>query len=58
GTAAAGDGGVAVAQAAAELAPHLGAATELARALGPWLAAALIVAVAGWFIWQRSRRAA
>ncbi|MBR0670181.1 structural protein [Neoroseomonas soli] len=56
GTAAAGVGGVAVAQAAAELAPHLGAAAELARALGPWLAAAFILAVAGWFVWQRARR--
>ncbi len=41
-----------------QVAPHLGGAADLARALGPWVAAALILAAAAWFIWQRSRRAA
>ncbi|WP_170979266.1 structural protein [Roseomonas sp. HF4] len=58
GTAAAGVTGVAAAEALAGLAPHLGGAADLARALGPWLAAAIIVAAAGWFIWQRARRPA
>ena len=58
GTAAAGVGGVAVTEALAQAAPHLGGVTELARALGPWVMAAMIVAAAAWFIWQRGRRAA
>jgi hypothetical protein len=58
GTAVAGVGGVAVTEVLAQVTPHLGEAAELARLLGPWLAAALIVAAAGWFIWQRSRRVA
>lgn len=58
GTAAAGVGGVAVTEVLAQAAPHLGGAAELARALGPWLAAVLIVAAAAWFIWQRGRRVA
>jgi hypothetical protein len=58
GTAAAGVGGVAATEGLAALAPHLGGAADLARALGPWVAAALILAVAGWFIWQRTRRPA
>ena len=58
GTAAAGVGGVAAAEVLGQVAPHLGSAAEFARALGPWVAAALIVAVAAWFIHQRLRRAA
>lgn len=58
GTAAAGVGGIAATEALAQLAPHLGGAAELARALGPWLAALLILAAAAWFIHQRLRRAA
>lgn len=58
GTAAVGVGGVAVTDALTQLAPHLGEAAELARSVGPWVVAVLIVAAAAWFIWQRSRRAA
>ena len=58
GTAAAGVGGVAATEVLAQAAPHLGGAAELARALGPWIAAALIIAAAAWFIWQRTRRVA
>lgn len=58
GTAAAGVGGVAVAEVLGQLAPHLGNAAELARAVGPWVVALLLVGTAGWFIWQRARRAA
>ncbi|MBR0653299.1 structural protein, partial [Roseomonas terrae] len=58
GTAAAGVGGVAAAEVLGTMAPHLGSAAEVVRALGPWVAAALIVAAAAWFIWQRSRRPA
>jgi hypothetical protein len=58
GTAAAGVGGVAAVEAIGQVAPHLGGAAELARALGPWVAAALILSVAAWFVWQRLRRAA
>ena len=58
GTAAAGLGGVAAAEVAGQVAPHLGAAADLARALGPWLAAAVILAVAAWFVWQRAGRPA
>ncbi|MBR0653242.1 structural protein, partial [Roseomonas terrae] len=46
------------AEALGGVAPHLGSAAELARALGPWVAAALIVAAAAWFVWQRRRRVA
>ena len=58
GTAAAGVGGVAATEVLGQVAPHLGSATELARAVGPWVVAALLVATAAWFIWQRARRAA
>jgi hypothetical protein len=58
GTAAAGVGSVAMIEAVGGIAPHLGGAAELARALGPWLAAALILGVAAWFVWRRARRAA
>lgn len=58
GTAAAGVGGIAAAETLAAAAPHLGSAAELARALGPWLAALLILAAAAFFIHQRMRRAA
>lgn len=58
GTAAAGLGGVATMEAIGQVAPHLGSLAEVARALGPWVAAALILGVASWFIWQRLRRPA
>jgi hypothetical protein len=58
GTAAVGVGGVAVTDALAQLAPHLGEAAELGRAVGPWVVAAVIVGAAAWFIWHRARRAA
>lgn len=58
GTAAAGVGSVAAVEVIGQVAPHLGAAAELARALGPWLAAAVILGVAGWFVLQRMRRPA
>ena len=52
------DGTRSQAEVLGQVAPHLGSAADLARALGPWVAAALIVAVAAWFIHQRLRRAA
>ena len=55
GTAVAGIGGVAATEALTQIAPHLGEAADLARALGPWVAAAAIIAAAAWFIWQRSQ---
>ncbi|NMJ41810.1 structural protein [Roseomonas sp. JC162] len=58
GTAAAGVGSVAAVEVIGQVAPHLGAAAELARALGPWLAGAMILGVAGWFVAQRMRRPA
>lgn len=57
GTAAAGVGGVALTEALGQIAPHLGSAAELARVIGPWVVALLLVGTAGWFIWQRARRA-
>lgn len=56
GTAAAGVGGLAAAEVIGMVAPHLGSAAELARALGPWLAAAMMIGAGAWFVWQRGRR--
>lgn len=56
--AAAGVGGVAATEVIGQVAPHLGGAAELARAVGPWVMALLVAAAAGWFLWQRARRAA
>lgn len=58
GTAAAGIGGVAATEVIGQVAPHLGAAADFARAVGPWVAALVILGVAGWFVWQRMRRPA
>jgi hypothetical protein len=58
GTAAAGLGGVALTEMVSQVGPWLGGFADLARALGPWVSAALIIAVAAWFVWQRMRRVA
>lgn len=58
GTTAAAVGAIGLLEATRELAPHLGDMADLARALGPWVALALVALVAGWFVWQRARRQA
>lgn len=57
GTAAAGVTAAAAVEAVAVVGPHLGMAAELARAVGPWVVALLVVLAAGWFVWQRVARA-
>jgi hypothetical protein len=58
GTAAAGAAAVAVVQPLAEAAAQAAPALAALRELSPLVAVALILAVAGWFIWQRARRGA
>lgn len=58
GTAAAGVGAVAVVQPLAEAVAQAAPALSVLNGLAPWLAVLVIVAAAGFFIWQRSRRAA
>jgi len=58
GTAAAGTAAVAVVQPLAEAAAQAAPALAALRELSPLVAVALILAVAGWFIWQRARRPA
>jgi hypothetical protein len=56
GTAAAAVGTTAVVEAAAAIAPHAEGIAGIARALGPWTVAAVVVAIAAWFLWQRWRQ--
>jgi hypothetical protein len=58
GTAAAGVGAVAVMQPLAESIAQAAPALSALNGLAPWLAALVIVAAAGFFIWQRARRPA
>lgn len=58
GTGAAGGAALALVEVLPAIAPHLGAAADLVRALGPWLAGAIILAVAVYFIAQQRRRQA
>jgi len=55
GTAVAGIGTAAAVEAAATLAPHASGAADLARAVGPWVVAMIVVAVAVYFVWQRAK---
>ncbi len=58
GTAAAGAAAVAVVQPAAEAIAQAAPALSALRDLSPFVAVALILAVAGFFVWQRAGRAA
>lgn len=58
GTAAAGTAAVALVQPAAEAMAQAAPALAALRDLSPFVAVALILAVAGFFVWQRARRAA
>jgi hypothetical protein len=58
GTAAVAVGSTAIVEVIQAAAPGLPAVADLARAVGPWVVALLVVLAAGWFVWQRTRRAA
>jgi hypothetical protein len=58
GTAAAGVAATAVVQPMAEAAAQAAPALSALQGLAPWLAALIVIGVAGWFIWQRTRRVA
>ena len=58
GTAAAGVAATAVIQPVADAIAQAAPALSALRELSPWLVAAVVLAVAAWFIWQRGRRAA
>ena len=58
GTAAAGAAAVTVVQPAIDAVSQAAPALNALQTLAPWLAVAVIVAVAAWFIWQRTRRTA
>ena len=58
GTAAAGAAAVTVVQPAMDAISQAAPALGVLQTLAPWLAVTVILAVAGWFIWQRSRRTA
>jgi hypothetical protein len=55
GTAAAGVGAVAVVQPMAEAIAQAAPTLSALQGLAPWLAAAIVLGVAAWFIWQRLR---
>jgi hypothetical protein len=55
GTAAAGVGAVAVVQPMAEAIGQAAPALSALQGLAPWLAAAIVLGVAAWFVWQRLR---
>lgn len=56
GTAAVGVSATAIVEVAQAVGPHLGVASDLVRAAGPWVVSLLVVVAAGFFIWQRVRR--
>ena len=56
GVAAAGVGAPAVVQVVEAVGPHLGVATGLAQAVGPWVVGAVLVVAAGVFIWNRYQK--
>lgn len=56
GTAAAGVATAGTAEILTAVAPHASGLAELVQAAGPWLVAATVAAIAGWFVWQRARR--
>jgi len=58
GTAAASAGAIGLLEVLQQVAPYLGDMADLARALGPWAALALVLLVAGWMIWRAARRRA
>jgi hypothetical protein len=58
GTAAAGVAATAVVQPIAEAAAQAAPALSALQGLAPWLAALIVLGVAGFFIWQRMRRPA
>lgn len=56
GVAGAGLGAAAAVQIVEAVGPHLGVATGLAQAVGPWVVSVALVLAAGLFVWNRYQR--
>jgi hypothetical protein len=56
GTAVAGIGAASTVQIVTEVAPYTSEFTDLIRTVGPWVVAAIVLAVAGYFLWSRARK--